>query len=92
MLTALILLSIAIGLKHIGVEMPFVDNVIDFAKTKLNKIKGNENNVVKNEIKEPANMTDIPFKAKKQCQFNILNTKPYSIKNNPNIYYDSLKI
>ena len=92
MLTALFLLSMAICLKHIGVEMPYVDKVIDFAKAKLDKIKGKENKVVKNEIKKTANMTDIGFKAKNKSQFASFNTKPYSIKNNPKIYSDSLKI
>lgn len=92
MLTALIILSIAIGLKQLGVEMPFVDKVINFAETKLEKLKGKKGNLVNKDIHKSAEMVDVSLKDKKSNTNIDLNPKPYQTKNNPKIYSGSLKI
>lgn len=92
MLTALIILSIAIGLKQLGVEVPFVDKVINFAETKLEKLKAKKGNLVNKDIHKSAEMVDVSLKDKKSYTNIDLNSKPYQTKNNPKIYSGSLKI
>ena len=53
MLTALILLSIAIGLKHVGVDLPVIDKVIDFTKDKVDKIKTQNKTLHNNDLENP---------------------------------------
>ena len=39
MITALIILSIVLGLKKLGVDLPFIDKTIDFMDAKADKLK-----------------------------------------------------
>ena len=89
MITALIILSIALGLKKLGVDLPFIDKTIDFMNAKADKLKAkvytsNHNLENPTKIKAKTNLNtkihdkNLTFKA---------NTYPRT-----NLYSGSLKI
>ena len=65
MITTLIILSIVLGLKQLGVNLPFVDKTINIMKTKIDKNNKIENPIAPNNknIIKPKLRKNVPFKA-----------------------------
>lgn len=91
MITALIILSIAIVLKRAGAELPVVDKMINFADTKLNKFRKNKNTLTKLDIKAP-NIEKEPLYNAKRHSNDDLYSKYSQVRNNTKMYSGDLKI
>ena len=91
MITALIILSIAIALRRAGLELPVVDKMINFADNKLNKLRKNKDSLSKLDIKAP-NIEKEPLYNAKRHSNDDLYSKYSQVRNNTKMYSGDLKI
>ncbi len=92
MLTLLFFLSLAIVLKQVGVNMPFVDKVSNLANSKLDKFRNRSELAVNVESNAPLNKDNEPFcNIKRRPNFGLY-SNPYQVSNYYKIYSSTLKI
>lgn len=91
MITALIIVSIAVALKQAGYELPFVDKMIKYADAKLNKFKKNKEKTPTLDVKS-IDIDKEPLYNTKRHSNGDLYFKAPQVRNNAKIYSGNLKI
>jgi hypothetical protein len=91
MITALIILSIAIALRRAGLELPVVDKMINFVDNKLNKLRKNKDSLSKLDIKTLTIENEPLYNAKRHSNDDLY-SKYSQVRNNTKMYSGDLKI